>query len=327
MELLSTRVSKFDKSKDYNLDNLSGLSLKCDWFIKGDKLIKIKDTNTPKFIFLALYYPIPLAYFINQVLPRIKNYFILITGDEDCTFPLGIGDKREKLFKIFPKEQVDIILNNKFLLHIFSENLDTDHDMMSPIPTGMGYPLDGKQYIYGNPPRIDINNKLFTDIDFDKKEVLCFCTHRTRWGKIHHRIQNQDRYNVGIYCRNKWKNFVTYYDSLPNQLFVEMLKKSKFCLCVHGGGMDPCPRFFEAIIHGSIPVIQHSPLDKLYSIFPVVYIDEWNENCISEEFLLKKLEELRNFYENEDKRKEILRYLTMDYWWNKIEKKYEFCLK
>jgi len=74
--------------------------------------------------------------------------------------------------------------------------------------------------------------------------------------------------------QKEWK-FVDYREVLPKQVFIEKLKNSKFCICVHGGGYDPCPRFFEAILYGAIPIIEHSPLDTVFSKLPVVFVDKW----------------------------------------------------
>ena len=317
MELFSTRLTKKENPLEYNIKNITGLASKCDWFIIGSSLVNLKETDNPRFIFISQRFS-SLKYFISKILSKINNSFILLLCDEDCTFPLKIGDKRIKMQHLFDQKDVDILLENKYLLHIFVENLDTIHPKMSNIPLGMCYPLDGKEKIYGNPPKIDINKKEFINIYFDKKKKLCFCTHRTRWKKKEHREQMLDRHNVDILCQTKWKNFVRYYEKLPNKEFVNRLKNSKFCLCVHGGGLDPCPRFFEAIIYGSIPVIKHSTLDPIFSNrFPVVYVDNWNE------FLLKKLEELRGFYEDKENRKRMLYFLTMEYWWNIIINKYD----
>ena len=129
---------------------------------------------------------------------------------------------------------------------------------------------------------------------------------------------------MNVLSANNWKNFVTFkFGEIPNHEHIKNLINSKFCLCIHGGGYDPCPRFFECILYGVIPIIQHSPLDEVFSKFPVVFIDtSLTENSLSESFLLEKLEELREFYEDKVKRKKVLHMLTLHYWWNIINNKF-----
>jgi len=101
---------------------------------------------------------------------------------------------------------------------------------------------------------------------------------------------------------------------------IKEIKQAKFVLCIRGGGYDPCPRFFECILYGAIPIIQHSPLDEVFARFPVVFIDKLTEDCLSEKFLMERLAELKEFYEGE-KRKHVLSMLSLDYWWQIITAK------
>jgi hypothetical protein len=154
-------------------------------------------------------------------------------------------------------------------------------------------------------------------IDFSTKNILCFSCHSTRTGEWAN-PQWDDRNNVINYSQSIWKNFVTFYDSLDNKTFRKTLLKSKFTLCVHGGGIDPCPRAFEAILCGSIPIIAHSSLDEIYNRFPVVFVDEWKPNCLNKEKLDIWFEKLRSFYENAEKRIKVLEMMSLDYWWKII---------
>jgi hypothetical protein len=148
----------------------------------------------------------------------------------------------------------------------------------------------------------------------NERPILCMSRHRVRYDSP----QWNDRKIADKLCKENWSDFIKYYTIEINHTeFIHELSNSKFCLCIHGGGYDPCPRFFECILYGTIPIIQHSPLDDVFSKFPVVFIDELNESSISREFLLNKLEILKEFYEG-NKRKEILKLLTLDYWWNTI---------
>ena len=54
---------------------------------------------------------------------------------------------------------------------------------------------------------------------------------------------------------------------------------------VDGGGLDPSPKAFEAVLSGSIPIIQHYPGDDAYREFPVVFVDDWDVKTITGERL------------------------------------------
>jgi hypothetical protein len=226
--------------------------------------------------------------------------FVLIIASEDYTFPTGNGDYRHKEY-IKCKQHIRKLLESEKCYHIFVENLDTKHNKLTPIPLGL------------LTPNIDIKHEQFYNIDFSKKTTLCFVSHRIREGP-----QWEDRKKATYLCKNNWSSFVKCIDyEIPHEDYILELKKSKFCLCIHGGGYDPNPRFFECILYGTIPIIQRSPIDSIFEKFPVIFIDELNENTLSELFLLQKYEELVEFYQGE-KREQVLSLLTLDYWWNKI---------
>ena len=50
-----------------------------------------------------------------------------------------------------------------------------------------------------------------------------------------------------------------------------------FIACVHGAGIDPSPKAWEALLVGTIPIIQHSTLDNAYERLPVMFVNEWSE--------------------------------------------------
>lgn len=297
MEIMNTRLHR---KTNYTVDELTGLSKRCDWFIHGKEVIKKKDN--PQTIYLSgLQGNQGIKHFTNELLPKIENNIVLIIAGTDLTFPSGKGDLRRNLYTDC-QELINIILNSNKILHIFVENLDTIHPKLSPIPLGL---LPGKTFL-------DLSK--FINVDFNNKKNLCLVRHRTREGIN----QWKDRKIADELCKNEWANFVNFKnDEIPIGEFIEELKNSKFCLCIHGGGYDPCPKFFQCILYGTIPIIQHSTLDAVFEKFPVLFIDELNKNALSENLLNEKYKELKVFYEG-GKREEILKLLTLDYWWNII---------
>lgn len=69
---------------------------------------------------------------------------------------------------------------------------------------------------------------------------------------------------------------------MPFEDYMREISKYKFVRCMRGNGLDT-HRFCEILLMGSVPVIDHSPLDDLYTHFPCVFVEDdrnsftWNE--------------------------------------------------
>lgn len=306
MEFMNTRL---EKKIHYCKEQLTGIAKKCDWFIHFNQCINSGNTSSPKTIFINTYYADleyvkyrgNLDYFITTFLPNLKNEFVLIIAGEDYTFPRGTCDLRYNQYS-YLQTKIQTLLNNEFLKHIFVENLDTLNPKMSPIPLGL---LQYNKHLYDS------------EIDTAKeRDILCFCK-----SVLNDTYQWEDRRKVDKFCKNEWKNFIySPEDFLPELEFKDTLLRSKFCICVHGGGIDPSPKAFQAMLCGCIPIIQHSTLDWAYSRYPIVFVDEFTSESITLEKLENWYQELRGFYSPENK-KELLNKLSIDYWWNIITSK------
>ena len=285
MKIMNTRLPKRDS---YTIDSLTGIARKSDWFINGNQLLKIN--NEPKIIFLTAFKGEKgIINLVNNILKGLKSRFILIIASEDYTFPTGKGDVRYKIYKNC-QHLIKKLIECPLLSHIFVENLDIKHRKMTPIPLGL---------LRDN---VDIDDAKFHNLDFSIKKNLCLVCNRTRNGKG----QWKDRGKANELSKTKWKHFVKCIDTeISHDNFIKELEQSKFCLIIHGGGYDLCPKFFECILYGTIPIVQHSPLDSIFNKFPVVFISDLNENALSKNFLIKKYNELNKFYEGE-KRKDVL---------------------
>jgi len=92
-----------------------------------------------------------LQHFVMFVLPRIRNCFIIITGDSDESIPLC---------------NHDVLLNNKYLLKWYAQNLTNDikHNKLSQIPIGLDY-----HTIFANPyHNWKKENENYTPVDQEK---------------------------------------------------------------------------------------------------------------------------------------------------------------
>ena len=92
-------------------------------------------------------------------------------------------------------------------------------------------------------------------------------------------------------------------DGVGHGEFVKLMSSVPFIACAHGGGMDPSPKAWEAIMAGTIPIIQHSTLDDAYAKLPVAFVDNWEQllrpanHSAMEDLLRGWIKKLQPYYE------------------------------
>jgi len=62
---------------------------------------------------------------------------------------------------------------------------------------------------------------------------------------------------------------------LSHKEFLRMAADAPFVACPHGGGVDPSPKAWEALLLGSVPIVQRGFVDDAYARFPVAFVDRW----------------------------------------------------
>jgi len=91
-------------------------------------------------------------------------------------------------------------------------------------------------------------------------------------------------------------------EGVAHDTYIALLKSVPFVACAHGGGLDPSPKAWEAIMAGTIPIIQHSPLDDAYSQLPVAFVHSWEDllqpesEAVLEELLKGWIVKLQPYY-------------------------------
>ena len=325
-KIMTTRIlprrlkDEFGKLK-FDQRTFSGISGRCDWIMLEPNLIVGDPKKPPKTVFISMR-PVRvsmgtgsgtvLSHFYNKVLTLVQNKIVLLTGSNDFTIPNQI-DKRFTKLSFAEKKFFYKILNDKRIIHWFAENHDEVFEKMSTLPSG----VSPRTCMNFNPDCIWDFTNISTPIS--RRPLRVICADILREGP-----QWENRRKVAKLSQTAWKDFSIYLHNrqLEYDEWLKFVARYPFLLCVQGGGIDPAPKAWEAIVVGTIPIIKHSPLDDAYSQFPVVFIDEWVEEAISHEKLKKWLSKLSPFYKNGSKeRKEVLKRLTTDYWWNKVESK------
>lgn len=305
----STRL--FPKNHGATAYAITGIAAYCDWILLSDcsglrtYLHHNRNTNNPRFIFLSLRSPFDaIQTFAQEVLPQLGQPFILISGSEDITLPKQT-DTRWRKYNKAEAEMIDLIMNHSLLEHWYIENLDSDtHPRCSPLPLGMVFP-------HGAVAEVTVPSVPA----LSTRSLNVFCSHRHREGP-----QWQPRRDVSALARSTtWREFCTVLDDEISETdFQSELKRHSFVLCVEGGGLDPSPKAWESILHGAIPIIRKTALARAYGHLPVVMVDQWNINSIS----ISRLKAWRNilspWYDDPERRREVLKRLSIDYWWKAI---------
>jgi hypothetical protein len=299
MELLNTRMFNWQKGQP------SGLAKHMDVIIlNNDCIIYNKSLELSKTIFINTRLNEKLIiYFIDNILPKLSTPINLIISGEDYTFPNNI-DKR---MNGITDNRFKTLGQHKFINKMFVENLDENIENALPIPLGI------------NPRECPITNDYFLKFEnIDSNKPLKFTNfNRTRDGKG----QWEERGYVNNLCENSWSNFFITNEHKNHDEYLKTMGKYLFTICVHGGGLDVNPKLWEALLIGVIPIIkENKPYSDIYERldFPVVIVKEWNVNTINENDLTIWYNKYYNYFTNNKKRKEMLNYLSLDYWVNYV---------
>jgi hypothetical protein len=253
--------------------------------------------------------------FTDNILNKIKNKVILIINCGFLPFPCKFNIK-----------EYEKIINNEKIYHIFLQNAACENEKITPIPLG----LDLHSYLSPNLEDIISQvNQQEEEIDSirknsNQKTLMAYCDFQ-----FHDTIKKKniifgtsDENRISIFNRLNNSNAIY---SPTRRLSRESLWKEKsnfaFSVCPQGTGMDT-HRVWEDLALGLIPIVIRSPLDKLYEIFPIVIVDDWQE--ITKENLIK----WHSQYKERLLSQEFQEKLSLNFWKEKIlNKKNELILE
>lgn len=245
-----------------------------------------------------------LEYFINNILDKLKNSCIIVSGNSDHYIPIDIPNHSK-------------LLESSKLIAWFSQNIIEYHPKLFPIPIGLDY------HTLSFPTGIHEWSKQITPISPVEQEKLlmqvketliplnkllpkvCANFQHSINGPYRRQIYRQKIYNV---LRNK--NIIW----LPKQTqeeFWTSLKDIPYVICPFGNGPDT-HRTWEVLALGRIPIIEKSPLNKIFEGLPILEIEDWN--YISDDWLLQNFKNINMKEYNFEK-------LFLQYWINFIKSK------
>jgi hypothetical protein len=209
-----------------------------------------------------------LPQFAEHVLPTINARFGLVSGDEDWGIPSGFSD-------------ADRILENKFLVHWFTQNYDgTDTSgKISGLPLGLDFHTVSNRRKWGHWPMTPTQQEAqLVDVVAHMPPTAT----RTRLvhadfhlNKFKKQIWGEGRIQVEAVLRS---NDCVYFEQRKLRRLDSWKKKTTFAFEVspHGNGLD-CLRTWESLVLGNIVIVKRSSLDPLYTGLPVVILDDWSE--------------------------------------------------
>ena len=305
----STRL--FPKGQGAHRVLVTGIAACCDWAVVSDtqppevEIRRLVDTDRPRLIFLSLRNPFAaILYFAESVLPLLRHPFILITGSEDITLPLQC-DHRWRAFNAREDQCLQDIASHPHLVHWFAENLDWSFsDRLSPLPLGV------------LPPPVEeasLVSSTSKPVPLEERELLILCANRIREGP---QWEQRSRLREWLVSFNQ-DQFILPEHECPAAEYAELLRKCSFVVCASGGGWDPCPKLWHALIHGSIPIVKRSSLvNSLSEDLPMWIVDHWRDIDWSQESLLEKRTEILSYYPDYD---QLQTRLSLTFWRKKVE--------
>lgn len=307
LKIHSTRL--FPKDLGADRYRITGIAARCDWVVLSDKaepqthLIKRRGVRSPETIFLSFRWQrAALRYFVESVLPQMQSPFILVSGSEDTTIP-NQTDARMMAFNQQDRDDVAAILGNPLLKYWVAENLDdAGHPKLHPLPLGM---------VFNEEPHIRDLVAVPNSPPLSDRPVKALCGHRVRPGD-----QWETRRRVSALAAHEWRDWCTpLEDDVSETAFIDMIHQHAFVICVAGGGLDPSPKAWLALLHGAIPIIERSALDDAYDHLPVAFVDNWDSTSLSKAQLETWRKRLAPLFDQPSLQRTLVRRLGADFWW------------
>lgn len=301
----------FPKLQGADAYAITGIAGHCDWVLLSDTrppythLHRTRLSDAPRHIFLSLRNPFAaLAYFATEVLPALHMPFVLVSGSEDCTLPRQ-RDQRWRSYTATEQQMIATILGHPLLIRWFAENLEDDSDpRFTPLPTGMVYPNGPPT----SPPPVNHRPP-------HSRPLKVLCAHRVRTGP-----QWDLRRDLTERAQNDWADFCTVpEENLPEDEFLALMRSHAFVLCAEGGGLDPSPKAWQAILSDAIPIVRKSGTYKAYAQLPVAFVDTWQTQSLTPAKLFAWHERLAPYHDTHALHAQTQERLGLAYWWDQIK--------
>ncbi len=250
-----------------NFVSSRGLLKSCDFHknrprSSSDKLVSVStsDLKSGDSIYVTTD---ALNRFKAELLPRISSPFVLVSGDS----VKGVNPT------LLGQETIEAILASPYLIKWFAQNLIHTHDKQVNMPLGLDYHTRTKtlRHHWGGfqtplMQETDLIRIARNASDLENREVLGYCN----WHFAPDRGTRRD-------CLDQIENSAAFFEPSPisRDRSWQTNAKMLFTISPTGAGMD-CHRTWEAIILGTIPIVDKSELSPLFANLPVIEVDDWS---------------------------------------------------
>lgn len=220
-----------------------------------------------------------LKKFFTTIHPTIPHKYILITHNSDYGSPAEFVKylEDEKLYKWFGQ--------NPTIMH---------HEKFTAIPIGIA----NKMWGHGN--TAIFNHALHANVK--QSQYLL---------GINFSVGTRPNVRQYVYNLFHSKQFCKNIGSPDLFTYLVNMKKTQFILSPRGNGLD-CHRTWEALLMGTIPILQHSNMDEILSDLPVLIVNQWSD--ITEDFLKEQYDYIKNNFTKYNHSK-----IRFEYWQKLIE--------
>jgi hypothetical protein len=222
-----------------------------------------------------------LRSFIRQVLPWVKNRFILVTGDSDNCVPSELMPEARTIF------------NCSNVMRWYAQNYDgsLSSEKISPIPIGIDFhslsegsiwhestssPLEQEQTLRSIQRSVAPVKNRIPDVylDFAWRRGWSLRDYR-RFHPLKGASMRGSRRSIVSKLRKKERIFCQSGPLARSEMW-RRRGEYAFVLSPHGVGLD-CHRTWEALALGHIVLTPSSSLDSLYSGLPVIALRDWSD--------------------------------------------------
>lgn len=258
---------------------------------------KVINSNNEEILFVKTS---ELITFATKGLDEISRKFILCSGDSDTE--ISINDKNSSKFN----ESITKIMNNKNLIHWYTQNLNLADLKISNLPHGLDYhTIFERRKGWAN---------FKCSPTFQEKQLILILNNSNTFENRKEKIFNNWHFSLSHGNRKELFDKINKEDNyflnnrLNRLLNWKHQSEYKYTFCPSGKGIDD-PRIYESIILGNIPIRLEEKISKFHKDMPIIYIDKIKD--LNLDFINSKFQNFQNQKFNFDK-------LFLDYWKNKI---------
>lgn len=229
-----------------------------------DTLQSIDTYDNPKIVYINSHN----INILKDIIYKFKNPFILISHNSDN----GLDESHLN------------IIENNLIIHWYAQNTNIIHPKVSYLPIGL-------------------QNRMWNANNMEIIEKVLFNTNKLYLIFFNFSISTSiiKREKCKTILENKGLQFI---DSIPFNLYINILSIHKFSICPEGNGLDT-HRFWESLYCGTIPITLRNNLTEQISLdFPCILLNSWDEFDIN---IIKEM------YKDNPFTKEVKDKLTIQY--------------